>query len=867
MKPIDIFDAMDGISEKFIKETEQAVADHGESRISAKQETADAPAGNNTGEITAAGSSGVQKRHSRKEDTGMSSRQPIIQRITTGIAAAAACAVFAGGGWFIAQQAKQNQPGSANSLTEAGERNFLGGTGEIHVAVSKAYPAHGLELMYDDTKVYFENGKYAADRYGSFDSEAYETDAGVQETISHTLYDGEQFYYQDGNCLYLMDNAGNTQAEPFYEISADFIAGTQNLPDDMYIPEGNDMIPDIQIINLQKLRENEYVVGITANIYEDGEPIWTMQGNEVYRPQNEGTARTWEKAPGIPGQIILVRDDLAVYQAMGYGRYGRWDPNLPTGIPSGVDDPAMAEMLSSTLMTLGDGETTQPAEYGKAWCVHDNCIYYMTAAFSDNVNYEPCHYASLDIYTGDFTDMGKMWFDAFIPLDDEILYVTRDGDSLCTDDYALSASGALFSTRFYSDRHAFASLKSLEAADETYALIALEYTGGEDADFDYLIYDRTAGEPRYFTLNRAAENTQEEPAQTEPAPQNDAVNALGGSGTLYPVGWMNHGYVSLLRDNDNYYYFDTSCWFECPLAGGQFTKITYPQNSDLPYTGYFSEQYPFPYDGFISDGERIYTNDLDIVSDGYADNHFDPSAVQQYLSTLNADAEPNGWYYHGKYIWHIRDRYFIVTGANAIAGAAILGDLSDAKYEIWTDDSGSILSAEKAKDGTKRYYCSDDKREMYAIVNGEHDLVECPGYEQDDLPDPTAYGAIRDAYCVGDEEYYVTYDNELYTRVNGQPVLIDGEQQYGGWMQLAPDRRFFYVESDDSGDALLEWKGGEKTLIYQPGNDEFLYFGGFEPNETGGYNIILFQHDRKAQESGFVFIDAATCETVKELSQ
>ncbi|MBQ5339279.1 MAG: hypothetical protein J6Z40_08960 [Oscillospiraceae bacterium] len=509
MKPADLFDAMDGISEKYITETELAVEQH---RINcdAKQQKADPAASVTDKNGSAVGETEHPQTKIRKNSTGTAAKQPVWQRMTTGIVAAAACAVFVGGGWFIAQQAKQTHTGSASSLTEAGERNFLGGTGEIHVAVSKGAPNHGLELMYDDTKVYFQGGKYAADRSGSIVSKAYLTTPDVQETLSHTLYDGEQFYYQDGNSLYLMDNAGNKQAEPFYEISADFIASTQNLPDDIYIPEGNSMTPEIRIGDLQKLRDNEYVIDYAANIYENGEAIWTTGGRELYRPLESDPSRQREIAPGI-GNNVLVRDDIAIAQAISYGRFLRWDPNLPTGIPTSVIHQAMAESFSSMLITLGDGEMTKPVEYGTAWTVHDNSIYYMTEIVSDNVNYEPSHYASLDIYTGDFTDMGKAEFTNFLPLDDEILYVTRDGKGFYRSDYDLKAPELLFSDddsvpaeirEIISQKWNAAPLKSLDGADDNYALITLDCASETDAAF--ALFDRSSGEMRYFTADRTA---------------------------------------------------------------------------------------------------------------------------------------------------------------------------------------------------------------------------------------------------------------------------------------------------------------------------------------------------------------------------
>ena len=198
MKPEDLLRAMESIPEEYISEAKP------ERRGESSRKTQKAAA--SAAMQTANGHSGSIAQHCsgrQRKDSNMSrnTKQPVWQRVTTGIVAAAACTVFIGGGLFIAQQAKQNQPDTA----AGGATNFLGGKGEIHVAFSKDYPLHTLDLMYDDTRVYFDCGKYAADRTGGRISKAYQTSASVQETLSHTLWDGEQFYYLNGSNLYIMD--------------------------------------------------------------------------------------------------------------------------------------------------------------------------------------------------------------------------------------------------------------------------------------------------------------------------------------------------------------------------------------------------------------------------------------------------------------------------------------------------------------------------------------------------------------------------------------------------------------------------------------------------------------------------------------
>ena len=122
MKPIDLYDAMEGIPEKYIEAAKPAVKRRGESRTVTEQTLRHAEAVS-----TESTSRPVQRSsHSRKDRIRMSTKQPVWQRIATAFAATAACAVFVGGGMFIVQQAKQNQQQEDSGKNVQSVQNFLG---------------------------------------------------------------------------------------------------------------------------------------------------------------------------------------------------------------------------------------------------------------------------------------------------------------------------------------------------------------------------------------------------------------------------------------------------------------------------------------------------------------------------------------------------------------------------------------------------------------------------------------------------------------------------------------------------------------------------------------------------------------------
>ena len=250
-----------------------------------------------------------------------------------------------------------------------------------------------------------------------------------------------------------------------------------------------------------------------------------------------------------------------------------------------------------------------------------------------------------------------------------------------------------------------------------------------------------------------------------------------------------------------------------------------------------------------------------VVSEGSADNSFDVTAIRAYLDELNDDATDNGYYYSCSNIWHVRDRYFL-----NITGTKTDNDLIS--IELWTDNSGKIISHNNAPAGTSRYFCSGFQTEMCAVRNGILDIIDCPGDEPDEKPDPLAYGKIKDLYYDMDGSYFLTENSDLYTfDSHGEKALITEVPFNEPLLMPAPDHRFFYVEMGRLNFALNEWnENGEDQEIYAPENSssQELWICGYEETGNNSYNIVL-KRTYDQDQTGFVFVDPTTGQTVKQI--
>ena len=235
MKPKHLLDAMEHISDAYITEAKPHKGKHNESRVEQQAKSA--------AETVTLKQKQQKSQHSPGKEITMSS-QSFGHRILTGVIAAAACFVFVGGGIFIAQQAKQSRPDVANSgeaQIEEVSKNFLGGSGEIHVAGD-------MDLMYDDSRIYFSEGHMYADRNGSEISPMYYVGDSVKEFLVNVFWDGEKFLCGEGESLYILNNDGTHAETPFFSLS------------DYYPQEELEKWPSVYFTDIQKLTGNYYSV-------------------------------------------------------------------------------------------------------------------------------------------------------------------------------------------------------------------------------------------------------------------------------------------------------------------------------------------------------------------------------------------------------------------------------------------------------------------------------------------------------------------------------------------------------------------------------------------------------------------------------
>ena len=859
MKPTDLFNAIENIPDKYIDAAKpSSVKRHGESRSVVQKSVRDAEAvSSKTSSL-----SDARHTHSRKDNIRMSTKQPVLQRIATAFAAAAACVVFAGGGLFIVQQARQNHQEPENSGVET-SLNFLGGSGEIR-------STDDMFMMYDDRKFYFQFAQYEAMRTGS------EIDTLKMGThLSDILYDGEQFYRKEGaegTSLYRIDAQGKHMDEkPFYTIDTDAISA--QLGSECSAPMYH---------AVRKLADGYYYICYSAVINDDQTGDWQSKDyNIIYQP---ATGQQDEIPNGSTAAPQTVEENGIIF-------------NMPTPrmITDGKDI-IFAEYDGSMYRVTLDPvkiELYEPApktgSYMLDWMIADGSVYFMngTGEASDEAPYS---YGKIDLDSHTYTEiLHETDFSRFYPCDGRIFALTDDNTKLvCADpdwtnvetvcDFRSGMTEA-FTKALNETCGGDLTNAYVTAADENYILVCFVFG---DPGKSCAVIDRKTGAARFFrapeteeyTPENTAETTPENTAETTPettaettaetTPENTRENTaepniFGGLGELTPVDWDVRGAVALYRDNSNYYYFESSNddftgggkWYRCPITGGQKEQLPARINGAQA-----------PSQPLISDGERVFTPYFSVVSEGNAANRFDTTEVQNYLNALNNDETDNGYYYSCSYIWHIRDRYFIlITGTNAA------NDIINT--EVWTDNSGRIISHDTAAAGITSYFCSGNQREMCMIKDGLLDIIDCPGDEPDDKPDPLAYGKIKDLYYDMDGSFFLDENHDIYTfDSHGEKALVTDVPYNEPLLMPAPDGRFFYVNMERLNFSLREWKESETydPEIYAPenSNSQELWICGYEQTGNGSYNLVL-KRTYDDYKTGFVFVDPTTGQTVKRI--
>ena len=225
MKPDILLHMMEEISPEYI---EEAKPKYTRVRPMKKTTSAHIPAGE-----TAPARPAMQKR--RKDNTMKGS---VIQRLTTGMVAAAALAVFVGGGVFIAKQqsAKSKADSPAAQIAEQKAVNFLGGTGAVK---PDFVGGRFMPILHDNDNLYLPH--MTIPRSGALLTEIRESDL-----IDSILCDGERFYERDGAKLSIVAQDGTRT--PFLDVSAFdadldfpvtsyFIFAVHHICDDIYYIE------------------------------------------------------------------------------------------------------------------------------------------------------------------------------------------------------------------------------------------------------------------------------------------------------------------------------------------------------------------------------------------------------------------------------------------------------------------------------------------------------------------------------------------------------------------------------------------------------------------------------------------------------
>lgn len=222
MKTEDLIEALNHVSQDYIEETKPEPA-HTESRKQKRSAAGDTEAITVSRSNAASGKDRTVKKISS------------AHRLMTGIAATAACAVFACGGWMIFKMNKQqtglnemsaSDSGISDQITESvsesiidipqGETNFLGGQGELHVL------GYG-SFLYDDTRFYFGCGSCYADRTAGEQSEYHSLPSEKSEFLSALFFDGSLFYSADERSLYPVENDGTVSDTPFFTLTEEMI--------------------------------------------------------------------------------------------------------------------------------------------------------------------------------------------------------------------------------------------------------------------------------------------------------------------------------------------------------------------------------------------------------------------------------------------------------------------------------------------------------------------------------------------------------------------------------------------------------------------------------------------------------------------
>lgn len=525
MKPEQLLDAMEHISQDYIAEAKPKHKLHQESRV---EQQARSAAETVTLKPT------QQKSQRSGKDITMSNHS-FGQRIMTGVIAAAACAVFVGGGIFIAMQARQNRPETANSgfenseIKEITDRNFLGGEGKIHVM-------RDMETMYDDTNFYFSRGFYVAPRSSESLTEMREVSEKQKEYLSHVFADGEQFYFADGNALYRMDDHGKREDTPFF-IIPEYADGTK-----------------VEFSSIDRLNNDTYVIryldipGDTVNAHSCR-----------FNAANQKT----DMLPGdpVPLDFYQESDDSLLYRSADSGDIVRYT------------------------FSTGEAETVFTDNHEMiyaSWTVRNDQLYLLAAKTDNPENGNLNSYGKIDLATGEYTEINAdPDFDGFITDGDKLFAVVNaDTQLVCTDpewtvpETLYDFGMAEIPERFRSEMQ----FRMPYCADENYVYLRVDANADLDRE---LLFDRKTGKMLYFYLPVSGQSPQE----------TDGSNLFGGTGAIRPACINSTGYsMFFFRDDAYYYVLNGNQWYRFAPDGGSGEPLPDRINgAGLPDQGFLTD--------------------------------------------------------------------------------------------------------------------------------------------------------------------------------------------------------------------------------------------------------------------------------------
>lgn len=599
MKPTDILDAIGGIPEEYITEAKPDVSRRRASCTPAEQPVSDA----GICESSIPADSASQKR-----EHAAGKRISVWQRIVTAFAAAVACLVFICGGGFILQQVLYpgDQSDQENHRIRSEGKNFLGGTGEIHVS-------NNMELMYDDAFYYFDRGHYKAERSGGeitcyVENKDWFLPSGG---LGDLCWDGEQFYLFEKVSLYRIDMQGNyIDGKPFYQIN------TRILDKPLIMPTAiNEM--GYYIEDITKLSDGYYCINCGTYVNASGDD----------RDAIEPFYKKYEKMYCCIYQPDTGQEDLITTAG-----YSNWIDAVTDGdnVVVSVHDSSTDTLSLTTLDPVMTRDLISTDH--TCWGISDGNLYLVDYFDLKRV----------DLATGTVTTvLGDLRFDDFLLCDGKLFALYYDGDQLICSDPDCTNPEILCNFRtdltdtfaeIFEKGNAFdpSIIEELLAVDENYLLLRLHMKyNSEDKLYciSYVLIDRSTGAMRLFPdeIPVFEEDKTEDPESAEtdvpedeaPVYENNPImhgaNILGGTGEIRPAGNMK-----LLYDDYNVY-------------------LDYLRLRGDRYGGVFSQTEPLPDSvdaaGFVSDGALLYQikeDGLYYVINGVSDMMFFPFGDEDF---------------------------------------------------------------------------------------------------------------------------------------------------------------------------------------------------------------------------------------------